>query len=168
VCLIVDASCCTHVFRKEDDEYFGHIQAQLFAKNSKVHIVYGGKLTQEYEVAGVSRIVKTLDQAGRAQHASTSALDHQDQLIKKKRCKSNDRHILALALVSNARLLCTNDENLKEDFINAELLSNPRGSVFLGTQKLGPFYRRSPATIRQHRKLLQQRCSDMHRKRRTR
>lgn len=44
--------------------------------------------------------------------------------------RSNDSHILALAVVSGARLLYTNDEALQQDFTDRELVDNPRGRVF--------------------------------------
>lgn len=37
---------------------------------------------------------------------------------------------IALAQVSGARVLCTDDHPLMQDFKNRELLSNPRGRVY--------------------------------------
>ncbi len=45
-------------------------------------------------------------------------------------CKSNDQHVIALARVSGARLLCSGDQRLHADFGNPALISNPRGSVY--------------------------------------
>ena len=39
-----------------------------------------------------------------------------EQLIQQNNCKSDDEHIIALAQVSGARLLYTQDEDLKSDF----------------------------------------------------
>ena len=43
--------------------------------------------------------------------------------------KSDDEHILALALVSGARLLFSGDKDLHDDFKNPNIIS-PRGNVY--------------------------------------
>ncbi len=45
-------------------------------------------------------------------------------------CQSNDHHIIALAQVSGARLLYTNDNDLMQDFDDRHLISKPRGKVY--------------------------------------
>ena len=45
-------------------------------------------------------------------------------------CRSDDHHVIALAQVSGARLLYSNDQNLHRDFRNKLLIDNPRGSVY--------------------------------------
>ena len=44
--------------------------------------------------------------------------------------KSDDEHILALARVSGARLLFSGDQDLHDDFKNADIISNPKGKVY--------------------------------------
>ncbi len=44
--------------------------------------------------------------------------------------RSDDAHIIALARVSGARLLYSNDHSLQQDFTDHRLVSNPRGKVF--------------------------------------
>lgn len=51
-------------------------------------------------------------------------------------CISDDPHIIALAQVSGARLLFTNDRDLQEDFGNRQLVNNPRGKIY--TTRMGP------------------------------
>ena len=43
---------------------------------------------------------------------------------------SNDPDILALAQISGARLLFSNDEKLQKDFRNKRLIDNPRGTSY--------------------------------------
>ena len=43
---------------------------------------------------------------------------------------SNDPHVLALAQVSGARLLYSNDGELQQDFKKKRLIDNPRGKVY--------------------------------------
>ena len=46
------------------------------------------------------------------------------------RVTSNDLHVLALALVSGARLLFTDDRRLTNDFMNTDVISGPAGKVY--------------------------------------
>ena len=52
------------------------------------------------------------------------------RLTKRKACRSNDSHVIALALVSGARLLYSNDRALGDDFRNRDLIKNPPGKVY--------------------------------------
>ena len=45
-------------------------------------------------------------------------------------CVSDDQHIVALARIGKARLLCSNDDALTTDFRNPVLISKPRGKVY--------------------------------------
>ena len=45
-------------------------------------------------------------------------------------CRSDDAHVLALAKVSGARLLFTNDQALQNDFGNRGIVSGTRGKVY--------------------------------------
>ena len=45
-------------------------------------------------------------------------------------CRSNDQHVIALAQLSGARLLYSNDRNLNHDFVNPELVPQPTGRVY--------------------------------------
>ena len=53
-----------------------------------------------------------------------------DELRQRAVCRSDDEHLLALALVTGARLLYTNDAALIADFKNREIVANPRGKVY--------------------------------------
>ena len=43
---------------------------------------------------------------------------------------SDDPHVLALAEVSGARLLYTNDRDLQQDFRDHKIINNPRGNIY--------------------------------------
>lgn len=45
--------------------------------------------------------------------------------------RSDDSHILALALASGARLLYTGDKKLAKDFANSDIIGNPAGEVYM-------------------------------------
>ena len=48
--------------------------------------------------------------------------------------RSNDRHILALALASGARLLYTGDKRLARDFEDSRIIENPAGEVYSSSE----------------------------------
>lgn len=73
-------------------------------------------LLEQYSVMGRARRVKLSEVA--KMHPETA------------QARSNDRHILALALASGARLLYTGDKQLKHDFQNPQIIGNPPGEVY--------------------------------------
>ena len=54
----------------------------------------------------------------------------QRRLKQEGRCKSNDIHVLALAIASGARLLYTNDTSLIDDFRNRSIIPGPPGKIY--------------------------------------
>lgn len=98
-------------------------------------LVQGGTLTEEAaRVREIQATLLELKRSGRLFDARShdppafdAAQRHYDT-----RCTSNDAHVLAVAHVSGARTLATNDKALTEDFKNAELLPRPRGRVLHG------------------------------------
>ena len=61
-------------------------------------------------------------------------------------CISDDPHIIALAQISGARFLYSDEGNLHEDFKNRKLIGNPRGTIY-STKERDSF-------TSKHRKLL--------------
>lgn len=53
-----------------------------------------------------------------------------DEIVEGQACKSDDEHVIALAQVSGARLLYSDDSDLQDDFRDPKLISNPRGRVY--------------------------------------
>ena len=88
----------------------------------------------EKELARDRRFFQWLRSAlrnGRARSVPDEVVDdHASRLRREGGCISNDPHVLALALVSGARLLYTNDTALIEDFGNREIVARPRGKVY--------------------------------------
>ena len=54
----------------------------------------------------------------------------QKRLEQEGQCKSNDTHVLALAIASGARLLYTNDTDLMDDFRNRNIVPGPPGKIY--------------------------------------
>lgn len=60
--------------------------------------------------------------SGRVERVGDEAVEAETvRLAKQKACGSNDAHVIALALVSGARLLYSNDKDLGDDFRNHKL-----------------------------------------------
>lgn len=86
----------------------------------------------------ISEWVRAIAQAGRRKTFDDDKIDTlADELRAKRRCRSDDEHILALAIVSGARILYSKDIALHRDFTNPELLNDPPGKVCPRNQTLG-------------------------------
>ena len=130
MCAIVDANVAYQVFG--DDRPPAGIRFFDWLSSPRGQLVVGGKLRKE--LARNERFVKWLRSAlrnGRARSVADEAVDdHAMGLRRQGVCRSNDVHVLALALVSGARLLYTNDSALIDDFGNREIVASPRGKVY--------------------------------------
>ena len=108
----------------------------------KLQLVVGGLLVDELDQNGTSRKWRAI--ASPYGRVHTVARRHVEPLTSQLRtensCVSNDEHVIALAQVSGARLLVSNDLDLHVDFKNKGLIDGPRGKVF-STHKLTSFTR---------------------------
>lgn len=69
--------------------------------------------------------------AGRAIAVDDKAVDAEEERLQTKQaCKSDDEHVIALAHISGARVVCTEDDALMSDFKNKALLDSPRGRIY--------------------------------------
>jgi len=96
-------------------------------------LAIGGKLRRE--LLGSHKMVRLLAQlklAGRLNEVEDSAVDRKEREVSKLPIESDDPHIIALALVSSARLLHTDDAALMRDFKNGTFVPVPRGKIFNG------------------------------------
>ena len=130
MCAIVDANVASEVFGSDRPPAGKRFFDWLSSPRGQ--LVVGGKLREE--LARDRRFVQWLKSAlrnGRARSVTDDAVDaHATGLRKEGACKSNDLHVIALALVSGARLLYTNDTALIDDFGNPEIVARPRGKVY--------------------------------------
>ena len=61
----------------------------------------------------------------------------EEKLLQEERCRSNDTHVIALAQISGARLLYSNDKDLHVDFKNKRLIDEPRGKIYSTNEDKG-------------------------------
>lgn len=143
MCLIVD-TCVTHRLLDVNDADFTPVRASIEAGLQTITL--GGHLLREYaRYREVVRFMAELARRGRLRVVRDTAVDLETESLKAAgACSSNDAHLVALARVSGARILCTSDLAAARDFTRKELVSQPRGKV----------YRRAA-----HRHLLRTHCS---------
>lgn len=128
MCAIIDASRISHVFGRHQGE-----AADRFLKwlvRGPGGLVVGGKLRQE--LARHNAYQEWQRQgllSGRVKSFPDAEVDQVASNIKGK-CQSNDNHVIALAIVSGARLLYTGDRSLVADFKDPRLIASPRGVVY--------------------------------------
>jgi len=92
-----------------------------------------------YELAIVSKVglfIQQLVKAGRAFTVDSDELQKCEAKIVLMTPRSNDAHVIALALVSGARiLLYSRNTALIRDFKDRKFLTQPRGKCYLSVQK---------------------------------
>lgn len=71
------------------------------------------------------------------------------KLVEAGSCRSNDVHVIALAQITGARFLYSDDADLHSDFGNKSLISDPRGVIYSTLRQDG--------FTRTHRQLLNRR-----------
>ena len=131
MCAILDASVVGEVFQGgrqgAGNEFFQRVIT------GKGHLVAGGKLLEELRKGSASfkQWERQLKLSGKLRIVEAEPLDGRaGELRSEERCASDDTHIIALAQVSGARLLYSNDMKLHQDFKNPNLIDRPRGKVY--------------------------------------
>ena len=101
----------------------------------------------------VMELIRRYDQGGQLRKISATELSDANNHVREIPRRSNDPHILSLALASGASVLCSNDCRLRSDFKNKAILP-PTGRRL---RILYPF----DGSRKQRREFLnRQRCSD--------
>ena len=128
MCIIIDADVA-HQFNPASPGA-KHVVDWIQERGGR--LVIGGKNTEELaKNAAVARWIRVLRQAGRARLIRRELLEKEEAHVRSLAlCFSNDLHLLALARVSGARIVFSNDGDLHTDFRNPALINNPRGHVY--------------------------------------
>ena len=136
MCAIVDTNVCHEVFSTSSQTEAGkHFHDWLRKPNGGTIVSGGGHLRELNKVADFKRVFAERLQAGRARQIPDDEVDADAANLRAERvCRSNDEDVLALARLSGARLLYTNDRDLQRDFRNPSIINNPRGRVYTTAQ----------------------------------
>ena len=113
----------------------------------------GTYLSEVRNNRAVMELIRRYDQGGQLRKISATELSDADNHVREIPRRSNDPHILSLAIASGASVLCSNDWRLRLDFRNKKILP-PTGRR---PRKLYPF----DGTRKQRRDFLNRhRCSE--------
>ena len=128
MCAILDASVCSMVFGDKDRPAAGKGFFE-WINSGQGRLVVGGKLRSElYQNDSFKKWAATAVQYGLLKNSDDVLINRRERTLND--LTSNDSHIIALAIESHARLLCTNDRRLMSDFKNADFIQNPKGSIY--------------------------------------
>ena len=131
MCAIVDINVvhqCLGKGRTEAGKFFFD-----WLLNGGILVVGGSKF--ESEIRNDSRFLRFVNerrQSGKVkQGIKSDEVDAEhERLINRNICNSDDQHILALARVSDTRILFTNDVALQNDFRDGNIINSPRGQIY--------------------------------------
>jgi len=151
MCAILDANAAGRVFANRAAKAKNKSASERFfdwIDSGAGNLVAGGKLLSELdEFSKFRKWRKRAAAFGRITILNENNVNEKTEQIKS-HCKSDDPHIIAVALIGKARLLYSNDGDLQEDFGDSNLVNNPRGKVYST--------RRGDVFTSDHRRLLNQ------------
>ena len=130
MCAILDANVAWQVFGADRPPagraFFDRIDS------GRVRLVVGGLLRRELDRSEVfQKWRRQAELAGRITLLNDDAVDETArQLEQENACRSDDEHVVAIARLSGARLLYSNDVALQDDFTDKALVDRPRGKVY--------------------------------------
>ena len=130
MCAIVDANVANEVFGPNPTPA-GEMFFNWLNRGSN-RLVAGGQLLEELEGSG-SHFRDWAREVVRSGHMKilneNKVRERTTQIEREKQHTSNDPHVLALAQLSGARLLYSNDGDLQRDFKDRKLIK-PQGTVY--------------------------------------
>ena len=131
MCAIVDNNVRHEVFGSEDTQTPAGKYFLDWLDSSRGALVIGGGLRRELgEYRRFQVWLETAVQFGRARQIGDTPVDNETGVLETQDIRSDDPHVLALARISGARLLFTNDDDLQRDFKNRDIVNNPRGVIY--------------------------------------
>ena len=137
MCIILDNSIGGEVFgsnKSEASEAVWRWINGIEDKGRRLRVVIGGKLTRELYRNGQIRdwLIRGVRRA-----YDNETVDLMEKEVRNWDLESDDPHIIALALVSGARLLYSNDLALQKDFGNVKLVGKPKGKIYTTVKFFG-------------------------------
>ena len=140
MCAIIDADVAHQVFGANRPEAGAEFFKWL--NTGRGRLAVGGRLRAELRRTSAENWMQQAILAGRITQIDDVEVEARTVELETQRlCKSNDPHVLALAQVSGARLLYSNDGNLARDFKSKRLVEFPRGKVYSTDRGEGRFQR---------------------------
>ena len=124
MCAILDANVTAEVFGNKKTPAGQKFREWLDSGRSS--LVMGGKLADELTHDGFREWSETAIQYGKLLLIERAKVDERAaELHSSNDCISDDEHVIALAQLSGARLLFSNDSDLHSDFKSKILIDEP-------------------------------------------
>ena len=132
MCAIVDTNVYHQVFTTGSQSSAGkYFYDWLMRRNGGTLVSGGGHLRELNRIADFKRVFAERLQAGRARRIPDETVDAETEALRSSDiCRSNDEHVIALATVSGARLLFTNDNALQDDFRDRQIIGGTQGRIY--------------------------------------
>lgn len=130
MCAIIDASVVRNLFGDYPTDAGRRFLHWVMAGPNRLAI--GGHLHDEMKRVPNARtwLYTTVGRGSVYRIREDKVTKRQHCLEKTGQLRSNDAHVIALAQVSGARLLYSNDRKLNEDFQNRNIINCPLGHVY--------------------------------------
>ena len=137
MCAIVDANVGHEVFDPSRQTEAGRFFYDWLMRPNGGTMVAGGNLLRELNRSeAFRRFFGERLLANRARRIPDEPIAQAEDGIRRERLNdSNDEHVLALAQVTGARLLFTNDHALQQDFQNREIITGTRGRIYTTVER---------------------------------
>src|SRR5215218_4114646 len=118
MCVIVDTNEAHEFFQRSPVSIYAPVIRWISTGDGRLR--YGGKLKAELmHIRDAARLLRVWSAAGRAVDEGDDRVAAEERRVDALHlCRSNDLHVIALARVSGARVLCTRDVDLIADFHN--------------------------------------------------
>lgn len=131
MCAIVDNNVRDQVFGANSQSPAGRFFLDWLS-HGRGKLVIGGQLLRELNDYGdFKRWLRTALARNTALAVADDRVDAETETLRARNiCCSDDEHILALARISGARLLFTNDQDLQDDFRDRRIIADPRGRIY--------------------------------------
>jgi hypothetical protein len=134
MCLIIDANVAHELCGSVSERARPLVEWLLSGKGV---VVVGGKLSKELSKnQELVSFFTTLSRSGRLLVINSERIENStpDSVGKSdNHIKSNDSHVIGLAMASGARLLFSEDAKLQQDFKNKKVISGTKGKVYSKT-----------------------------------
>lgn len=132
MCAILDNNVRHEVFGERDTQTPAGKYFLDWVERSPGRLVIGGELRRELSEYG--RFLTWLRMATRrnvVRSISDKQVNDETRILREQGdCRSNDEHVLALARISGARLLFTNDQDLQDDFRDRDIVGGTTGRIY--------------------------------------
>jgi len=129
MCAILDANVVGEVFGKTrppaGEQFFDWLQTP------RARLAVGGRLYEELaNHRNFEKWAETAVADGRVRRFPREEVKAVEAGLPETQVKSDDPHVIALAQASGARILYSDDSDLRDDFRNLSLVPKPKGRLY--------------------------------------